>query len=340
MTSQPSQPPDERPIVDLQNVTRRFDGLTAVDDLNLSIPAGAILGLIGPSGSGKTTAVRMATGTLQPTFGDIRVLGETPVHFSRQAREQIAYMPQLFSLYEDLTASENVNFVAGLFGFYWWRRGELVKRALQTVDLWDARHRLARDLSGGMQRRLELACALVHDPTVLFLDEPTAGIDPVLRQSIWTSLRALRDEGRTLLVTTQYVSDAEYCDVVALLAHGRLIALDEPDALRRRAFGGDVLQVHTERPVDPEMLAQVPHLTSVRQDSPRRLTVVTADAGRSSPAIVEALGQQGIAVASVEEYQPTYDDAFAALVEADDRALDALAAERGERGEPEDVDDR
>src|SRR5574338_85969 len=127
----------------------------------------------------------MSIGTLNPTFGEIRVLGEVPARFSRKAREQIAYMPQLFSLYDDLTAGENINFVAGLFGTYWWKRGPVVRRALETVDLWDARDRLARDLSGGMQRRLELACALVHDPTVLFLDEPTAGIDPVLRQSIW-----------------------------------------------------------------------------------------------------------------------------------------------------------
>jgi ABC-2 type transport system ATP-binding protein len=321
----------DRPVVELEHVTRRFDGLTAVDDLSLAIPAGAILGVIGPSGSGKTTAVRMATGTLKPTFGEIRVLGEEPMRFTRKVREQIAYMPQLFSLYDDLTAGENINFVAGLFGAYWWKRGPIVRRALETVDLWDARDRLARDLSGGMQRRLELACALVHDPTVLFLDEPTAGIDPVLRQSIWSSLRQLADEGRTLLVTTQYVSDAEYCDQVVLLARGHLVALDEPEALRRRAFGGDVLQVHTERAVDPEMLAEVPGLTSVRQEGPRRLTVVTGDAGTSSPAIVEALRRQGVAVASVEEYQPSYDDAFAALVSADERATQALAAENTQR---------
>ena len=328
---QDSSPGDGRPVVDLRNVSRRFNGLTAVDDLSLSVPAGAMVGMIGPSGSGKTTTVRMATGTLNPTFGEISVLGESPSHFSRRAREQIAYMPQLFSLYDDLTAGENVNFVAGLFGFAWWRRGTLIRRALETVDLWEARNRLARDLSGGMQRRLELACALVHDPMVLFLDEPTAGIDPVLRQSIWASLRRLRDAGRTLLITTQYVSDAEYCDQVVLLARGRLVAIDEPEALRRRAYGGDVLQVHTERPVDPQMLAEVPHLTSVRQDAPQRLTVVTDDAGSASPAIVEALRRQDVAVASVEEYQPTYDDAFALLIGADDRAVEEREAEAAAR---------
>ena len=313
--SPPSSPSaGERPVIELRNVTRRFNGLTAVDDLSLSLGRGTMLGLIGPSGSGKTTTVRMATGTLRPSFGEIRVLDEDPGGFSRHAREAIAYMPQLFSLYDDLTASENLNFVCGLFGVYFWRRGGIIRRALETVDLWDARDRLARNLSGGMQRRLELACALVHDPQVLFLDEPTAGIDPVLRLSIWNSLRALRDEGRTLLVTTQYVSDAEHCDEVVLLTRGRLVAIDQPEALRRRAFGGDVLRVHTERTVEPQMLADVAHLTMVRQDSPRSLTVVTDDAGTASPAIMEALRRQGVGVASVEEYQPSYDDAFAVLV--------------------------
>ena len=313
--SPPSSPSaGERPVIELRNVTRRFNGLTAVDDLSLSLGRGTMLGLIGPSGSGKTTTVRMATGTLRPSFGEIRVMDEDPGRFSRRAREAIAYMPQLFSLYDDLTASENLNFVCGLFGVYVWRRGRIIRRALETVDLWDARDRLARNLSGGMQRRLELACALVHDPQVLFLDEPTAGIDPVLRLSIWNSLRALRDEGRTLLVTTQYVSDAEHCDEVVLLTRGRLVAIDQPEALRRRAFGGDVLRVHTERTVEPQMLAEVAHLTMVRQDSPRSLTVVTDDAGTASPAIVEALRRQGVGVASVEEYQPSYDDAFAVLV--------------------------
>ena len=314
MNSPSSPSAGERPVIELRNVTRRFNGLTAVDDLSLSLGRGTMLGLIGPSGSGKTTTVRMATGTLRPSFGEIRVMDEDPGRFSRRAREAIAYMPQLFSLYDDLTASENLNFVCGLFGVYVWRRGRIIRRALETVDLWDARDRLARNLSGGMQRRLELACALVHDPQVLFLDEPTAGIDPVLRLSIWNSLRALRDEGRTLLVTTQYVSDAEHCDEVVLLTRGRLVAIDQPEALRRRAFGGDVLRVHTERTVEPQMLAEVAHLTMVRQDSPRSLTVVTDDAGTASPAIVEALRRQGVGVASVEEYQPSYDDAFAVLV--------------------------
>jgi ABC-2 type transport system ATP-binding protein len=299
----------------MRGVTRRFNGVTAVDDVTLDVPHGTILGLIGPSGSGKTTTVRMLTGTLPPTAGSIQVLGEEPRRFSRRVREQIAYMPQLFSLYPDLTARENVGFVAALYGIGMFRRGERIRRALETVSLWDARDRLARDLSGGEQRRLELACALVHSASVLFVDEPTAGIDPMLRQAIWDHLRQLRRAGNTLLVTTQYVGEAEYCDRVALLDHGALVGLDEPAAMRRAVFGGEVVEVVTERDVDPEMLSDAPALNRVRQSAPRKLVVIADDAGRAAPEIVTELSRQGVGVVSVSEYQPSFDEVFTALVE-------------------------
>ena len=150
------------------------------------------------------------------------MLGEDPRSFRRQTRERIGYMPQQFTLYPDLTARENVDFVASLFGMLWRTRHRRTREVLQLVELWDVRGRRAGRLSGGMQRRLELACALVHDPDLLFLDEPTAGIDPILRAKVWEELHRLRDAGRTLLVTTQYVNEAEACDTVALIAGGRL----------------------------------------------------------------------------------------------------------------------
>ena len=296
-------------------MTRVFDGRVAVDELSFDVMPGTILGLVGPSGSGKTTTVRMLTGTLSATSGVVRVLDQEPMRFSRQTRGRIAYMPQLFSLYEDLTARENVGFVAALYGIGPFGRGSRIRHALDVVDLADAGDRLARDLSGGMQRRLELACALVHDPDVLFVDEPTAGIDPMLRQSIWDELRRLRDEGRTLLVTTQYVSEAEYCDHVALIVDGQLVALDTPEALRQMVFGGDVLQVDTTRAVDPETLANVPGVENVRQTSPRQLMVTAADASTTTTGIIDALRAGGVDVASIEEHQPTFDEVFTALVE-------------------------
>jgi ABC-2 type transport system ATP-binding protein len=302
-------------IISARDVTRAFNGRVVVDHISFDVAPGTTLGVVGPSGSGKTTTVRMLTGTLGRTEGEIRVLGEEPMHFSRDVRGRIAYMPQLFSLYEDLTAEENVGFVAALYGIGPFRRGRLLRHALEVVDLYDARHTLARDLSGGMQRRLELACALVHSPEVLFVDEPTAGVDPVLRQSIWDELRRLRDEGRTLLITTQYVAEAEYCDRVALIVDGELVALDTPDALRKAVFGGELLEVHADREVHPDQLATVPGVLAVRQVGPNRLLVTTADAKTTSPQIMDVLRRGGTGVVSLEEHQPTFDEVFTGLVE-------------------------
>lgn len=312
-----TQPPPTsvEPIISARGLTRVFDERVAVDDVTFDVYPGTILGVVGPSGSGKTTTVRMLTGTLGRTSGEIRVLGEDPMGFSRRTRGRIAYMPQLFSLYEDLSAQENVGFVAALYGIGPFRRRALIRRALEMVDLTDARHRLARDLSGGMQRRLELACALVHSPDVLFIDEPTAGIDPVLRQSIWDELKQLREEGRTLLVTTQYVAEAEYCDRVALIVDGELVALDEPEALRQMVFGGDVLQVDTTRAVDPEVLSGVGGVSNVRQTAPRQLMVTVQDAGSLTPRIIDSLRDAGVEVAGIEEHQPSFDEVFTGLVE-------------------------
>ncbi|MCA1588616.1 MAG: ABC transporter ATP-binding protein [Chloroflexi bacterium] len=311
MTEQPSS----EPIIVMDRVTRAFGEHVAVRDLSLAVTAGTIVGLIGPSGSGKTTTVRMLTGTLGRTEGGIRVLGEDPMHFSRRARGRIAYMPQLFSLYEDLSAQENVGFVAALYGIGPFRRRRLIRDALAVVDLTEVRHRLARDLSGGMQRRLELACALVHSPDVLFVDEPTAGIDPMLRQAVWDEIRRLRDEGRTLLVTTQYVAEAEYCDHVALIADGELVAFDTPDELRRLVFGGEVLEVNAQRTVEPEMLDGIPGILRISQPGPRQLFVTTEDAASTTPRIVEALRAHGIEVLGLQEHQPTFDEVFTGLVE-------------------------
>jgi len=308
-------PPSSQPIISAAHVSRAFDAKTVVDDLTFDVEPGTILGVVGPSGSGKTTTVRMLTGTLGRTGGEIRVLGEDPMSFSRGTRGRIAYMPQLFSLYEDLSAQENVGFVAALYGIGPFARRSRIRQALEVVDLYDARHRLARDLSGGMQRRLELACALVHSPDVLFVDEPTAGIDPMLRQTIWDELRRLRDEGRTLVVTTQYVAEAEYCDRVALIADGELVALDTPEELRKLVFGGEVLEVSTERAVDADVLASVAGVTGVRQPEARKLIVTTEDAGTTTPQIIETLRQAGVGVTGLEEHQPTFDEVFTGLVE-------------------------
>jgi ABC-2 type transport system ATP-binding protein len=314
----------------MRGVGRAFGDVVAASDVTLDVPEGSILGLIGPSGSGKTTIVRMLTGILAPTSGELRVLGEEPRRFRRGTRERIGYMPQLFVLSPDLTARENVTFVASLFGMLWRWRAQRVKEVLELVELWDVRDRPASQLSGGMQRRLELACALVHEPALLFFDEPTAGIDPVLRQKFWGEFRRLRDDGRTMLVTTQYVGEAEYCDTVAVLQQGRLIALAEPDVLRRRALGGETLEVETRGVVDGATLSGLDGVTAVRQDGPRNLVVTVQDAGEATPRLQEAIAAQGGEVVTSREYRPSFDDVFARLVTDDRAQADGIADGRND----------
>lgn len=308
----------ESTIVEVDAVSRSYGDVVALEDVTLHVPNGTILGVIGPSGSGKTTLIRLLTGTLAPTHGQLRVLGEVPRKFSHRARERIGYMPQAFVLYDELTAWENLSFVASLFGLVWPRRGRRVRQMLELVGLWDARNRRARQLSGGMQRRLELACALVHDPILLFVDEPTAGLDPVLRQSVWKEFHRLRDNGRTLVVTTQYVGEAEYCDAVAVLSHGRLVALAAPDDLRRQALGGEVIEIETVQAFDGSVLEGVPGVHQIRQNSPRRLLVVAEDAGNATPRVLQEISRHGIEVQSSSEYRPSFDEVFSALVTDED----------------------
>jgi len=304
--------------VALKGVTRRFGDVMAVSDVSFALHPGTILGLIGPSGSGKTTLIRMLTGTLRPSAGRLGVLGEDPRRFRARTRERIGYVPQSFVLYPDLTASENIAFVASLFGMFWPRRRRRVREVLEALELYDVRDRLASQLSGGMLRRLALATALVHEPDVLFIDEPTAGVDPILRARIWEILRALRDAGRTLVVTTQYVTEAEHCDAVALLSHGRLLALDEPDALRRAAYGGELVQITTAGSVDESVVKRVEGVASVHRRGPKSLLAVVEDAGVATPRIVEELTREGTAALSIDPYVPTFDEVFEAVVARDE----------------------
>ncbi|HKG57297.1 MAG TPA: ABC transporter ATP-binding protein [Candidatus Limnocylindrales bacterium] len=316
----------------MEHVTKRFGSLTAIQDVTLNVPRATILGMIGPSGAGKTTTIRILTGALGADRGKVAVLGEDPLRFRRQTRERIGYMPQLFTLYPDLTAGENVDFVASLFGLLWFRRRRRVREVLQIVDLWDARGRRASNLSGGMQRRLELACALVHEPALLFLDEPTAGIDPLLRSRIWDELHRLRDSGRTLVVTTQYINEAEQCDYVALIAGGGIVALAPPDDVRRQATGGDVVEVETEAAYDARSLERLPQVRAIGQQGPRTFRVTVDDAGTATPDLVEAITAGGGAVVFAREYRLSFDEVFAALIANGGDTAAAADAATGEAG--------
>jgi ABC-2 type transport system ATP-binding protein len=320
-------------VVFVRGVSRAFDGRAVVRDIDLVVKKGTILGVIGPSGSGKTTTIRMVTGALRPTTGEISVLGERPTNFRRSTRERIGYMPQLFTLYADLSARENVDFVASMFGLLWRRRRRRTKEVLKLLDLWETRNRWASRLSGGMQRRLELACALVHDPSLLILDEPTAGIDPLLRVTIWEELHRLRDAGRTLLITTQYINEAEECDQVALIVNGRLIAVAPPEELRRTAAGGQAIEIETVGLFDGSVLETTPRVLAVQQIGPRQLRVRVEDAATGLPAVVDAVGAAGGEVAAARELRLSFDQIFAELVER--ATTETGTPDEGSRGVPE-----
>jgi ABC-2 type transport system ATP-binding protein len=321
-----STPRSVRPLslaVEATGLTRRFENVVAVAGVDLQVPRGTILGIVGPSGSGKTTTIRMLIGTLAPTSGELRVLGERPASFRRRTRERIGYMPQQSILYADLTVAENVDFAASMFGLLLFRRRRRKRQVLDLLDLWPVRARRAGKLSGGMQRRLSLACALVHEPELLVLDEPTAGIDPILRRTVWDEIHRLRDGGVTVLATTQYVTEAEECDEVALIAGGRVVAFGTPEQLRRRALGGEQLEVTTDRAFDAAQLEDLERVRSVHQTGLREFTVVVDDAGSATPEIVDTIVATGAEVSSVRESRSSFEEVFTILVEQPRRTAQA-----------------
>ena len=304
------------PIVELNNVIKAFGETPAVDGLSLAVGPGQIFGLIGPSGCGKTTTIRLLLGILKPDSGTATVMGRQPTHFGTKERERIGYTPQEFVLYPTLTVQENLRFAGSLFGMGWRRRHRRIREVLEFLDLWDARKRMTRDLSGGMKRRLELACALLHEPELLFVDEPTAGLDPVLRVRIWDLLRELRDRNITVFVTTQHIDEIVRCDNVAILDHGRLVGLGTPESLRRSAMGGEMVEVEADHVSKDAVAAlrQLPEVKSVRWTNNGALQVVVEDAAAATPTITETLQERGEVVEAVRPVVADFDDVFRRLV--------------------------
>lgn len=307
------------PAIDSQKASHKFSSDAGVYDLTFQVPRGVIFGLIGPSGCGKTTTVRMLTGMYKPTSGEMHVLGQQPYRFSAHTRGKIGYMPQQFVLYPMLTVAENFNFGAALYGLGPFKRMHRQHQLLKFVELYKERHRTTSKLSGGMQRRLQLACALAHDPEILFADEPTAGIDPVLRSKFWEHFRMLRDSGKTLFITTQYVGEAENCDLVGIMRDGRLLYIDTPEDLRRKAFGGDLVRliVPEEKAREAaELLNHAPKVKDARRAfaQPNLILVSTEDAASTLPELVNVLRDHNIDVIESEQYTSPFDEVFLELV--------------------------
>ena len=317
------------PLMSLQQVDLAFRPNIGVFDLTFDVAEGAILGMIGPSGCGKTTTVRLLAGLLTPTAGNITVLGKNPAHFTPTDREAIGYIPQHFVLYDSLTVAENIHFLSSLYGMTRSQRQKRLAEMLAFVDLTEAQDRLGSKLSGGMQRRLMLAGALMHRPKLLFADEPTAGIDPVLRRRFWDYFRALRDEGRTLLVTTQYVGEAAYCDAVAVMRAGRVLMVETPEGLRRAAMGGEVIElvVEADRALDVmhflEKHPEVRHVDRVK-GTRDELHVLVDHAGAMLPHLLNALHETlPVEIHKAERYQIPFDDVFVKLMEQSEAATAA-----------------
>jgi ABC-2 type transport system ATP-binding protein len=229
------------PIIETHGLTRSFGALTAVDRLDLSVAPGEIFGLVGPDGAGKTTTLRMLCGLMDPTAGSARVAGHDVVRESQEVKDQIGYMAQRFGLYLDLTVEENMAFYADLFGIVGAERKDLAARLLQMTRMEPFRDRQGGKLSGGMKQKLALMCTLLHRPRILFLDEPTNGVDPVSRRDFWTILYQLLKDGITIFMATAYLDEAERCNRVGLMHKGRLIRCDTPERLKAEA-GADSLE--------------------------------------------------------------------------------------------------
>lgn len=320
--ARPIAPPASYPvppgtaIVELQSVSRSFGDTVAVRNLTFAVPQGGLVGLIGPSGCGKTTTVRLMLGIHEPSAGQCRTLGEPAHRMSRGTRARLGYLPQHFVLYPNLTVDENLNFAAALYGMGPLRRRSHKSRVLDLVGLTAHRRKLAADLSGGMQRRLALAATLLHQPDLIFLDEPTAGIDPLLREQLWSEFRRLQAAGHTQIVTTQYVGEAEYCDTVLLMDRGEIIACDSPGALRRAASGGELIDVVSDdfdRALLQRLRAQPGVYELAVANDTVRLTV--EDASALMPVVLSTIQEAGGTVRSIEERRLTFNEVFIALLD-------------------------
>ncbi|REK17623.1 MAG: ABC transporter ATP-binding protein [Actinobacteria bacterium] len=316
------------PAVRAESLTKVFSGGAGVFDLDMEVEPGSIVGLIGPSGSGKTTTVRLLTGLLTPDSGTVRVLGERPIEFSRETRAKLGYMPQDSVLYPGLTIRQNLDFAGTVFGMRK-GRGDRIERLLDFFELTEIADRMPHKVSGGERRRASLAATLIHNPMLIFLDEPTAGLDPVLRRKLWDMFEDLaKDDGRTLVVTTQYVGEAAYCDYVAVLAEGRILILDTPGGLRRHAYGGELVDVVFSARPSPVALD---HLASISARSEpiwidaRSLRVVVDDAGAAVPRLADWAGDNGLVIEKVEAYTPPFDDIFVEVVEKYSRSKELEA---------------
>ena len=300
------------PVISVENLTRRFGDFVAVDHVNFEVEAGEVVGYLGPNGSGKTTTIRMLLGLLEPSDGKATVLGFDAFRQSEEVRARAGYMSQKFAIYNDLTVLENLIFYGGVYGITDRAR---IARTLELVGLTGHESTLTRSLSAGWRQRLALGIALVHEPKLLFLDEPTSGVDPTARRAFWDLIYELAEGGVTILVTTHYMDEAEYCERVGIMRAGKLLALDTPSRLKETIIPGDVWEVFAEPLQDG--LAVLPEVEGVLRvglagDHLRTIT----EKGKRKEDLRKALEAKGVSVKDVVIGEATLEDVFISLAKS------------------------
>ena len=305
------------PIIVIEGLTKRFPEVTAVNGLSLTVNRGEIFGLVGPDGSGKTATMRMLAGVMRPDNGSIRIDGVDVIIDPEEVKQHVSYMPQRFGLYEDLTVDENIAFFAEIHGVrdYRGRRDRL----LEMTQLAPFRARLADRLSGGMKQKLALACTLVHEPTLIVLDEPTTGVDPVSRREFWKLLSQFLSQGITIVMATPYLDEAERCARVALLHEGRLLALDRPDALRATLPGTLFEVIVSDHRRGSEVLRQIAGVSDVQMFGERAHVLMGSAEAGAADRLRSILAQANLTVTSVRPIATSLEDVFIARLHDVDR---------------------
>jgi ABC-2 type transport system ATP-binding protein len=305
--------------VETRDLVKRFGDFLAVDHITLDVRRGEIFGFLGPNGAGKSTTIRMLCGLLLPTSGTATVGGLDVMTQSEAIKQHIGYMSQKFSLYDDLTVEENIDFFSGIYGVPKARRAERKAYVLKMAGIEERRSSLTGLLSGGWKQRLALGCAILHEPPVLFLDEPTSGVDPIARRTFWDLIYQLSAAGNTIFVSTHYMDEAEYCHRLALMYRGKIIALGTPGELKRSLEGHYLLRLEAS-----DIFGSMQALEKLEGVSDVAvfgggLHVTVSDTSTAIPKIREALERAGITVTVLEPIDPSMEDVFVAMIEQEEK---------------------
>lgn len=311
--------------VQVENLVKRFGAFTAVDRVSFRVHKGEIIGFLGPNGAGKSTIIRILCGLLSPSDGRVRVAGIDVTQNPEGVRQNIGYMSQKFSLYTNLTVFENLRFFGGIYRVPKAILPERIAFAVRMAGLEGRENALVSTLAGGWKQRLGLGCAILHRPAILFLDEPTSGVDPESRRRFWDLIHSLSDDGVSIIVSTHYMDEAEYCNRVALINRGRLLTMESPKTLKTRSLGGDLLTVECDE-ISRAVLAlqEAPGVMDVAAFG-NAIHVLVDDAKTALPRLSALLGERNIPVLRIEPIEPSIDDIFVQMVGAasEERGLPA-----------------